>query len=61
MDNKELEEAAEEYVDNNVFCDNITDFELEITKKAFIAGAKWIQEQMEELKDFETWKEWKNS
>jgi hypothetical protein len=27
----------------------------------FIAGAKWMQEQMEKLKDFDTWKEWKNS
>jgi hypothetical protein len=27
----------------------------------FIAGAKWMQKQMEKLKDFETWKEWKNS
>ena len=24
-------------------------------------GAKWMQEQMEKLKDFDTWKEWKNS
>jgi hypothetical protein len=29
-------------------------------EKAFIAGAKWQQEQMEKLKDFDTWKEWKN-
>ena len=27
---------------------------------AFIEGAKWMQEQMEKLNDFETWKEWKN-
>jgi hypothetical protein len=26
----------------------------------FINGAKWMQEQMEKLKDFDTWKEWKN-
>jgi hypothetical protein len=26
----------------------------------FISGAKWMEEQMEELKDFDTWKEWKN-
>lgn len=28
-------------------------------EKAFIAGAKWQQKQMEKLKDFEVWKEWK--
>ena len=26
----------------------------------FIDGAKWMEEQMEKLKDFDTWKEWKN-
>jgi hypothetical protein len=26
----------------------------------WIAGAKWQQEQMEKLKDFEYWKEWVN-
>jgi hypothetical protein len=26
---------------------------------SFKAGAKWMEEQMEKLKDFETWKEWK--
>jgi hypothetical protein len=30
-------------------------------RESFIAGAKWMQEQMEKLKDFETWKEWKNN
>ena len=29
-------------------------------KDMFISGAKWMEEQMEELKDFDTWKEWKN-
>jgi hypothetical protein len=29
-------------------------------QSAFINGAKWQQEQMEKLKDFDTWKEWKN-
>ena len=28
---------------------------------SFKAGAKWMEEQMESLKDFETWKEWKNN
>jgi hypothetical protein len=27
----------------------------------WIEGAKWMQEQMEKLKDFDTWKEWKSS
>jgi hypothetical protein len=26
----------------------------------FISGAKWMEEEMEKLKDFDTWKEWKN-
>ena len=26
----------------------------------FIEGAKWMKKQMENLKDFDTWKEWKN-
>ena len=26
----------------------------------WIAGARWMEEQMEKLKDFDTWKEWKN-
>ncbi len=26
----------------------------------WIAGAKWMEEQMEKLKDFDAWKEWKN-
>ena len=29
-------------------------------QRGFELGAKWQQEQMEELKDFDTWKEWKN-
>ena len=31
-----------------------------LSEHSFKAGAKWQQEQMEQLKDFETWKEWKN-
>ena len=53
---KELEKAAEEYADNNVFCEASTDFELQVGKRAFIAGAKWMLQQ---LQDFDTWKEWK--
>ena len=29
-------------------------------KDRFIEGAIWMQERMEKLKDFNTWKEWKN-
>jgi len=29
-------------------------------KHGFEDGSKWMQEQMEKLKDFDTWKEWKN-
>ena len=27
----------------------------------WIAGAKWMEQQMEKLKDFDTWKEWKSN
>ena len=44
-----LEEAAANLADPNICkTDN------------WIAGAKWMQEQMEKLKDFDVWKEWKN-
>ena len=32
-----------------------------IRRLAFIKGVEWQQEQMEKLKDFDTWKEWKNT
>lgn len=51
-DKKEtLEEVARNYRDLKL-PDDLYD--------GFIAGAKWQQEQMEKLKDFDTWKEWKN-
>jgi hypothetical protein len=28
--------------------------------RGFELGAKWQEEQYEQLKDFDTWKEWKN-
>ena len=43
---KTLKEAGIEYVAHNVFCDGITDFELEISLKAFIAGGEWQVEKM---------------
>ena len=42
-----LEEAKLEYIDNNVFCDGITPFEIEIADKAFIAGANYQEEKMD--------------
>ena len=27
---------------------------------SFKEGVKWAEEQMEKLKDFDTWKEWRN-
>jgi hypothetical protein len=36
---KSLEEEAEEYFDINIFCDGITPFEEDISKRCFVAGA----------------------
>ena len=47
----ELEEATDNWVRQPV---------IGTKRESFIAGAKWMQEQMEKLKDFDTWKEWKN-
>jgi len=59
-----LEKAAENYgwrIKTNGFSDPVKANELaESAKQDFIEGAKWMQEQMEKLKDFDTWKEWKN-
>jgi|688.fasta_scaffold723437_3 hypothetical protein len=57
MTNKEtLEEAAERISKtNSVYETAQDDF-----YRGFIDGAKWMEEQMEKLKDFDTWKEWKN-
>ena len=50
MTKKTLEEAAANLTDPNLCkTDN------------WIAGARWMEEQMEKLKDFDTWKEWKNT
>jgi hypothetical protein len=52
MGDKEIEEAADKKY-------GLSD-RYSKDRLAFIAGAKWMQEQMEKLKDFDTWKEWKN-
>ena len=51
-----LEEAAKKYATNH----GMMAYVFPEREKSFIDGAKWQQEQMEQLKDFETWKEWKN-
>jgi hypothetical protein len=38
---------------------NLADPNVDKTEN-WIAGAKWMEDQMEKLKDFDTWKEWKN-
>jgi hypothetical protein len=45
---KTLEQEAQEYFDNNIFCDGITPFEEDISKRCFIAGtnSKWVQAQI---------------
>jgi hypothetical protein len=42
-----LEQEAEEYFDTNIFCDGITPFEEDISKRCFIAGAnsKYVEIQ----------------
>jgi hypothetical protein len=56
MKQETLEEAA-----NRLAYDSTEENKGFPSMKMFIAGAKWQQEQMEELKDFDTWKEWKNT
>ena len=51
-----LEEVAAEFAKNHSIYPTAQDD----TEYGFIAGAKWQREQMEKLKDFDTWKEWKN-
>jgi len=42
---KSLKQQAEVYFDSNIFCDGITPFEEDISKRCFIAGAtsNWVQ------------------
>jgi 2-keto-4-pentenoate hydratase len=55
MGKETVKEAAEEFANNCTLISDAAAFE------GFIEGAKWQQEQMEKLKDFEVWKEWKNT
>lgn len=70
MVNKEtIEDTAELYSTMTMFYnpqseeaptqEEIMNYEY-VAETSFKAGAKWMEEQMESLKDFETWKEWKN-
>jgi len=52
MNQETLEEAKERYLDSPT---------PHSYRLAVEFGAKWQQEQMEKLKDFEVWKEWKNT
>jgi hypothetical protein len=53
-----LEKAAEDYAAQFLLEDE-QETDSANRKQAFKAGAKWMEEQMEKLKDFDTWKEWK--
>jgi len=52
MTKETLEDAAQSYAVNQR---NRTSHYM-----GFIKGAKWMEKKMENLKDFDTWKEWKN-
>jgi hypothetical protein len=65
MEKETLEEAAENLYPHNPFWigsgENARLYdEFKTQRDSFIEGAKWMQEQLEKLKDFDTWKEWKN-
>ena len=60
MTNKEtLGESAEVYANKKGDIPT-TKLEDALFKQGFIDGAKWMEKEMEKLKDFDTWKEWKN-
>ena len=46
MNKETLEETAEKYYNNNIFCDGITEFEHDIAIRCYIAGAKLQAERM---------------
>jgi len=56
MRQETLEEAAEEYYIDNIFCDGITEFEHDIAIRCYIAGAKHTAERMySEAIEFAEW------
>ena len=44
--NETLQERAEGYFENNVFCDGITEFEKQITLKSFQAGGEYLAQKV---------------
>jgi hypothetical protein len=62
MMNKEtIEEAAEKWVfETNGQKWSNNDDTAGDNYGSFKEGVKWAEEQMEKLKDFDTWKEWRN-
>ena len=56
MDKETIEAAALEFAKNHSIYPTAQDD----TEYGFKHGARWMLEQMERLKDFDTWKEWKN-
>lgn len=48
---KTFKEEAEEYYNNNIFCDGITEFEHDIAIRCYIAGANWQAERMYSKED----------
>jgi hypothetical protein len=56
MKKETLEEAAEKYATNTGMMLHTSPEK----RESFLAGAKWMEKQMENLKDFDIWKEWKN-
>ena len=56
MNKETIEKAAEEFAKNHSIYPTTQDD----TEYGFKHGAMWMKEQMEILKDFDTWKEWIN-
>lgn len=56
MEQETLEEAAKRFTSKYYSGEG---YERDI-EEAVKFGAQWMQEQMEKLKDFDIWKEWKN-
>ena len=56
MNKETIEEAAKRHATNH----GMMSYVFPEKKESFIAGAEWMKEQMEILKDFDTWKEWIN-
>jgi hypothetical protein len=61
MNKETIEEAAEKWVfETNGQKWSNNDDTAGDNYGSFKEGVKWAEEQMEKLKDFDTWKEWRN-